>query len=45
MRSAFSAGSVSDEDRASRFVEEVERSEFERQMISLGPMYMNDGLD
>ena len=44
MLSAFSAGSVSDEDRVSRFVEEVERSEFERQMISLGPMYMNDGL-
>ena len=31
MLSAFSAGSVSDEDRVSRFVEEVERSEFERQ--------------
>ena len=44
MLGAFAAGSVSDEDRVSRFVEEVERSEFERQMIGLGPMYMNDGL-
>ena len=35
---------VSDEDRISRFIEDVERSEFERQMVSLGPMYMNTGL-
>ena len=41
---AFSAGAVSDEDRISRFIEDVERSEFERQMVSLGPMYMNTGL-
>ena len=44
MLRAFSAGAVSDEDRVSRFIEEVERSEFERQMISLGPMYLNAGL-
>ena len=37
-------GAVSDEDRISRFIEDVERSEFERQMVSLGPMYMNTGL-
>ncbi len=41
---AFSAGAVSDEDRISRFIEDVERSEFERQMVSLGPMYLNTGL-
>ena len=44
MLRAFSAGAVSDEDRVSRFIEEVERSEFERQMVSLGPMYLNAGL-
>ena len=44
MLRAFSAGSVTDEDRVSRFVEEVEVSEFERQLVSLGPMYMNTGL-
>jgi len=41
---AFSAGPVTDEDRVSRFIEDVERAEFERQMVSLGPMYMNAGL-
>ena len=41
---AFSAGSVTDEDRISRFIEDVERSEFERQLVSLGPLYMNTGL-
>ncbi len=44
MLRAFSAGAVSEEDRVSRFIEEVERSEFERQMVSLGPMYLNAGL-
>ncbi len=44
MLRAFSAGPVTDEDRVSRFVEDVERAEFERQMVSLGPMYMNAGL-
>ena len=44
MLQAFSAGAVSDEDRVSRSIEEVERSEFERQMVSLGPMYLNAGL-
>ena len=44
MLRAFSAGAVSEEDRVSRSIEEVERSEFERQMVSLGPMYLNAGL-
>jgi hypothetical protein len=41
---AFAAGPVTDEDRVSRFIEDVERSEFERQMVSLGPMYLTTGL-
>jgi len=44
MLRAFSAGPVTDEDRVSRFVEDVELAEFERQMVNLGPMYMNAGL-
>ena len=44
MLRAFSAGPVTDDDRVSRFVEDVELAEFERQMVSLGPMYMNAGL-
>lgn len=44
MLRAFSAGPVTDDDRVSRFVEDVELAEFERQMISLGPMYLNAGL-
>lgn len=41
---AFSSGSVTDDDRISRAVEEVELAEFERQLVTLGPMYMNTGL-
>jgi hypothetical protein len=41
---AFSSGAVTDEDRISRAVEEVELAEFERQLVTLGPMYMNTGL-
>ena len=44
MLRAFSAGPVTDDVRVSRFVEDVELAEFERQMVSLGPMYMNAGL-
>lgn len=44
MLRAFSAGPVTDEDRVSRFIEDIELAEFERQMVNLGPMYMNDGL-
>lgn len=44
MLRAFTAGPVTDEDRVSRFVEDVELAEFERQMVNLGPMYMNAGL-
>lgn len=44
MLRAFSAGAVTDEDRVSRFVEDVELAEFERQLVTLGPMYMNAGL-
>ena len=41
---AFAAGPVTDEDRVSRFIEDVERAEFERQLVSLGPMYLTTGL-
>jgi hypothetical protein len=41
---AFSAGPVTDDDRVSRFIEDVELAEFERQMVSLGPLYLNAGL-
>ena len=41
---AFSEGSVSEEDRVSRTIEETEIGEFERQMVSLGPMYLSGGL-
>ena len=41
---AFSEGSVSEEDRVSRSIEETEIGEFERQMVSLGPMYLSGGL-
>ena len=44
MLRAFSAGPVTDEDRVSRFIEEVEEAEFERQMVNLGMMYLNTGL-
>ncbi|MDA8759373.1 hypothetical protein N9M83_03975 [Candidatus Poseidonia alphae] len=41
---AFSEGAVSEEDRVSRLIEETEIGEFERQMVSLGPMYLAGGL-
>ena len=41
---AFSSGAVTDDDRVSRFIEDVERAEFERQLVTLGPMYLNSGL-
>ena len=41
---AFSEGAVSEEDRVSRSIEETEIGEFERQMVSLGPMYLSGGL-
>lgn len=41
---AFSAGSVTDEDRISRNIEPTEVGEFERQMANLGPMYLSSGL-
>ena len=41
---AFSAGSVTDEDRISRNIEPNEIGEFERQMANLGPMYLSSGL-
>lgn len=44
MLRAFSAGAVTDEDRVSRFIEPVELSEFERQLVTLGPMYLTEGL-
>ena len=41
---AFSEGSVTEEDRVSRSIEESEIGEFERQMINLGPQYLAGGL-
>ena len=40
----FQSGTVSDEDRRNRFVDDVERNEFESQMVNLGPTYMNEGM-
>ncbi len=44
MLRAFSAGAVTDEDRVSRFIEPVELSEFERQLVNLAPLYLTAGL-
>ena len=40
----FNAGAVSDEDRRNRVIDDVERSEFESQMVNLAVTYMNDGM-
>ena len=41
---AFNAGSVTEEDRVSRFIEPVEIGEFERQLVKLGTLYITQGL-
>ena len=41
---AFAAGGVSDDDRVSRSIEEVEIDEFQRQMIDLAPLYLSSGM-
>ncbi|HJL97644.1 MAG TPA: hypothetical protein QF401_05770, partial [Candidatus Poseidoniaceae archaeon] len=41
---SFDAGSVSDEERVSRSIEDIEVNEFERQMSSLGTYYLGVGL-
>ncbi len=40
----FNSGMVSDDDRRNRIIDDVERSEFENQMVNLAPTYMNDGM-
>ncbi len=40
----FKAGTVSEEDRRNRMIDDVERAEFESQMVNLGVTYMNDGM-
>ena len=40
----FNAGTVSDEDRRNRVIDDVERAEFESQMVNLAVTYMNDGM-
>lgn len=40
----FNAGTVSDEDRRNRMIDDVERTEFESQMVNLAVTYMNDGM-
>ena len=40
----FNAGTVSDEDRRNRMIDDVERAEFESQMVNLAVTYMNDGM-
>ena len=40
----FNSGMVSDDDRQNRMIDDVERNEFENQMVNLAPTYMNDGM-
>ncbi len=40
----FNAGTVNDEDRRNRMIDDVERIEFESQMVNLAVTYMNDGM-
>ena len=35
---------ISDEDRRNRIIDDVERNEFESQMVNLAVTYMNDGM-
>ena len=40
----FKSGTVSDDDRRNRMIDDVERNEFESQMVNLAVTYMNDGM-
>ena len=40
----FNSGMISDEDRRNRVIDNVEKNEFENQMVNLAPTYMNDGM-
>ena len=40
----FNSGMVNDDDRQNRMIDDVERNEFENQMVNLAPTYMNDGM-
>lgn len=40
----FNSGIISEEDRRNRIIDDVERSEFENQLVNLAPTYMNEGM-
>ena len=40
----FNSGMISEEDRRNRVIDNVEKNEFENQMVNLAPTYMNDGM-
>ena len=40
----FKSGTISDDDRRNRMIDDVERNEFESQMVNLAVTYMNDGM-
>ena len=40
----FNSGMISEEDRRNRVIDNIEKSEFENQMVNLAPTYMNDGM-
>lgn len=40
----FNSGMISEDDRRNRVIDDVERTEFENQMVNLAPTYMNDGM-
>ena len=40
----FKSGTISDDDRRNRMIDDVERNEFESQMVNPAVTYMNDGM-
>ena len=40
----FSSGMVSEDDRRNRVIDDIEKSEFENQMVNLAVTYMNEGM-
>ena len=40
----FKSGTVSDDDRRNKMIDDVEKIEFESQMVNLAVTYMNDGM-
>ena len=40
----FKSGMVNDEDRRNKIIDNVEKKEFESQMVNLAVVYMNDGM-